>query len=428
MYDPDPWQRSTLGEVASLTVGGTPSTEVSSYWGGPIPWMASGDVHQRRIMDVPGRITALGLSSSNATLVDPPAVAIGLAGQGKTRGTAALVERRLCTNQSVALISGDGQHLLTSFLFHDLDYRYEELRARSSGGGRGGLSKAILEQIPLLLPPLQEQRRIAEILDTVDNTIRSTKQLIAKLELMKQGLRHDLLTRGIDRRGSFRDPVRSPSQFHDTPLGVLPKDWEVVELASIAELITSGSRGWARYYSESGAIFLRIGNLTRRHVNLRFTDIQRVRQPYGAEGERTAITEGDTLISITADLGIVGVVPPSLGPAFINQHIALVRPCNDQVMPRWVGHFLTGDRAQIQFRQLNDAGAKAGLNLPTVGRLLVALPDRTEQASIVSLLDEYDRSIASNEVIFQSLDFLKQGLMEDLLTGHVRVNPDRGTA
>src|SRR5258708_6550785 len=168
------WTSTHLGEVASIEVGGTPSTEVRTYWGGDVPWMTSGDVHMRRISDVPGRITQEGLAGSNAKLIGPPAVAVALAGQGKTRGTVALTECELSCNQSVALIKGLVNTLSTSYLFHELDNRYEELRARSSGGGRGGLSIGILRRVPIKLPPLPDQRSIAEILDSAYDGILST--------------------------------------------------------------------------------------------------------------------------------------------------------------------------------------------------------------------------------------------------------------
>ena len=123
---PAGWITTDLGTVATITLGGTPSTEVTRFWGGEIPWMSSGDVHKRRIEAVAGRITEAGLASSNATLVDPPSVAVALAGQGKTRGAAALVRIRLCANQSVALVKGRTGTLDDSFLFYELGRRYEE--------------------------------------------------------------------------------------------------------------------------------------------------------------------------------------------------------------------------------------------------------------------------------------------------------------
>ena len=87
-------------------------------------------------------------------------------------------------------------------------------------------------KFPWRLPPLPEQRRIAEILDTLDEAIRKTEQVIAKLQQMKQGLLHDLLTRGIDDNGELRDPDRHPEQFKDSPLGRIPREWEVATATS----------------------------------------------------------------------------------------------------------------------------------------------------------------------------------------------------
>lgn len=386
--------------------------------------MASGDVHLRRVKDVPGRITALGLRSSNATLTSPPAVAVGLAGQGKTRGTVALTLCTLSTNQSIALLKANGSDLRTDYLFHNLDRRYEELRARSSGGGRGGLSKAILEAVPIELPPLREQQKVAQILDTVDTAIHETEAIIAKLKAVKQGLLHDLLTRGIDANGELRPPqAEAPHLYKESPLGWVPKEWDIATLEEVSTAVTSGSRDWARFYADSGALFVRIGNLTREHINFRFESTIYVRPPRNADGQRTRLEPGDILISITADLGIVGVVPDGMGEAYINQHIALVRPNLGAVNPRFVGHYLASPVAQAYISKLNDAGAKAGLNLPTIRGLLTARPERTEQNHIAERLDEIDNRIQNATTESAKLRNLKAGLMEDLLTGRVCVTP-----
>jgi type I restriction enzyme S subunit len=94
-----------------------------------------------------------------------------------------------------------------------------------------------LSQVPIRVPPLPEQRRVAEILDTLDEAIRKTEQVIAKLQQMKQGLLHDLLTRGIDDNGELRDPDRHPEQFKDSPLGRIPERWEVLPLGQVAEML-----------------------------------------------------------------------------------------------------------------------------------------------------------------------------------------------
>ncbi len=97
------------------------------------------------------------------------------------------------------------------------------------------ISSSTLREFAVPLPPLPEQRRIAEILDTLDEAIRKTEQVIAKLQQMKQGLLHDLLTRGIDENGELRDPERHPEQFKDSPLGRIPREWEVAPLENLAD-------------------------------------------------------------------------------------------------------------------------------------------------------------------------------------------------
>lgn len=277
--------------------------------------------------------------------------------------------------------------------------------------------------------PLKAQETIGLILDTLDTTLQQTEALISKLKAVKQGLLHDLLTRGIDANGELRPPqVEAPHLYKSSPLGWIPKEWDVVTLKAMSKTVTSGSRDWARFYADSGALFVRIGNLTREHINFRYESTMYVRPPRNADGQRTRLESGDILISITADLGIVGVVPDGLGEAYINQHIALVRPDLEAVNSRFVGHYLAGPIAQTYISKLNDAGAKAGLNLPTIRGLVTAKPLRAEQDLIAARLDEIDNRIQNATAEAAKLCELKSGLMDDLLTGRVRVTPLLETA
>lgn len=268
-----------------------------------------------------------------------------------------------------------------------------------------------------------EQRTIAAILDTMDEAIRQTEAVIAKLRQVKTGMLHDLLTRGLDENGELRDPIHHPEQFKNSPLGLIPNEWNVQPLKFLSEFVTSGSRGWAQYYADQGSLFLRIGNLTREHINLRYDDLVHVRPPKGTEGARTKVIPGDLLVSITADLGIIGCVSEDIGDAYVNQHIALVRPLKE-INPRWCAHYLASPSYQKQFTLLNDSGAKAGLNLTSIGNLLVSIPDdNSEQSQIVRSLDEIDGQVETKKVYLRKQILLKQGLMHDLLTGTIRVPP-----
>lgn len=131
---------------------------------------------------------------------------------------------------------------------------------------------------------------------------------------------------------------------------------------------------------------------------------------------------GDLLISITADLGIIGLVPEGLGEGYVNQHIALVRLNTERINPRWAAYFLAGPTGASRFRRLNDMGAKAGLNLPTVSKVAISVPPRAVQDKAVAVLDAADIRIRAEEGCLSKLKLQKQGLMQDLLTGRVRVN------
>lgn len=269
-------------------------------------------------------------------------------------------------------------------------------------------------------PDMFEQTKIVEILSTVDRAIEQTEALISKQQRIKIGLMHDLLTRGIDEQGNLR--CEETCEFTDSPLGRIPVEWEkTVEFGAISEFITSGSRGWAQYYSVEGAIFLRIGNLTREHIDLRLNDLVYVNPPRASEGKRTSVQIGDILISITADLGIIGVIPNNFREAYVNQHIALVRLLPNGSNTRFIGWFLAARGGQVQFEKLNESGAKSGLNLPALRSLLIPLVDPEEQARIANVLDAIANEIQDSNNMLAKLRLLRAGLMQDLLTGRRRV-------
>ena len=420
-----PWSQDTIGSKAEVTVGGTPSTTVARYWGGHVPWMSSGDVHLRRISDVSGRITGAGLRASAAKMVEPPAVAIALAGQGKTRGTAALTEIALCTNQSVALITPRDDELDALYLYYALDYRYEELRARSAGGGRAGLTKQIVQNVPVPLPHPNEQSHIAEILNTLDATIRETEAVVAKLRQVKAGLLHDLLTRGLDEHGQLRDPARYPEQLQNSPLGQLPKACQTPNIGEIASHVRSGvtPTGGSEVYRKEGVTFVRSQNVT--FDGLLLDDVVFITPATHAAMNRSEIFPFDVLLNITgASIGRCCYVPDDFPPANVNQHVCALR----LPKPRFEdGGFLAAILAshigQSQIDRHNAGGNREGLNYTQAKGFVVPWPEPDERAAIANRIEAAKTRLQAEESQVSKLHFLKRGLAHDLLTGRVRVNP-----
>ncbi len=306
------------------------------------------------------------------------------------------------------------------FLKAFIEFYLPELTAASHGSTMKHITRKELERFSSLFPlSLVEQSKIAEVLATVDQAIEQTEALIAKQQRIKTGLMQDLLTRGIDEHGQLR--TEQTHAFKDSPLGRIPVEWGVQTLESVSEFVTSGSRGWAQYYSTEGALFLRIGNLTRKHINMRFDDVIRVSPPASSEGERTAVKKDDLLISITADLGIVAVIPDGFETAYVNQHIALTRLDRTQAHARFVGWFFNGQLGQAQFDKLNESGAKAGLNLPSIKNLQIPVPSLDEQAKIAQAIDATTQKTDEFHARLVKCQSLKRALMQDLLTGRKRV-------
>jgi len=188
------WEVKKIGEFTDCTAGGTPSTSNGDYWGGNIRWMNSGELNLKRVHEVEGRITIAGLNNSSTKVIPSGCVLIGLAGQGRTRGTVAMNYVELCTNQSIAAIFPNSS-FSSEYLYQNLDSRYEELRELSSGGGgRGGLNLMLIKGLEIPFPSVEEQAAIAEVLSDMDSEVTALEARRDKTRLLKQGMMQELLT------------------------------------------------------------------------------------------------------------------------------------------------------------------------------------------------------------------------------------------
>ena len=190
------WGTVSIGSMTDVYTGGTPSTVNEAYWGGNIPWMNSGELNKKIVRDVQGRITPDGLEGSSTRLIPANCVLIGLAGQGKTRGTAAYNTISLCTNQSIAAILPNLEKFDSKFLYYCMDMQYKELRELSAGGGgRGGLTKKLIEDFLVMIPlDITEQAVIGNILSDMDSEIEELENKLEKYKALKAGMMSELLT------------------------------------------------------------------------------------------------------------------------------------------------------------------------------------------------------------------------------------------
>jgi type I restriction enzyme S subunit len=209
-------------------------------------------------------------------------------------------------------------------------------------------------------------------------------------------------------------------------LGDVPEHWEVRQVRRLVSLVTSGSRGWADYYSDEGDIFIQSGNLGRT-MSLNFSYVQHVKPPSGAEGVRTWVQGNDVLICITGALtGNVVIVDVELPHrAFVNQHVALTRPRTDTVLPRYLAFTLSSELGKTQFKTSEYGGTKQGLGLGDIRSAAITLPPVVEQVSICAHLDaSVAKAAGAIAAAKRGIDLLREyrtRLIADVVTGKLDV-------
>lgn len=164
----------------------------------------------------------------------------------------------------------------------------------------------------------------------------------------------------------------------------LPDGWAWSRIGPLCEYITSGSRGWAQYYSDTGSLFLRMGNLSRDSFELRMDNLQRVNLPDNAEGVRTRVTENDLLFSITAEIGMLGLIPADFEEAYINQHVGLIRFLKD-AQTKYFPYILMSDFCRDQY-YTTQSGMKNSFRLDNIQNILAPIPPWDEQIRIAEKL------------------------------------------
>lgn len=288
-------------------------------------------------------------------------------------------------------------------------------------GLRQQLGWADIKRMPCLVPPDDEQAAIVKYLShanaRIETAIAAKRTLLSLLSQSRRAAIDELVC-GIGR--SDAQPSSAPW------LTSMPSGWEWRRCRTLTSFVTSGSRGWAEYYADSGAMFLQSGNLGRE-LGLKLDNVQRVALPGSLEGLRTRIQANDILVCITGALtGNVARVPDDwTEEAYVNQHVALVRPRVSTVRPDFLAYALSGTTSQLQFKGSEYGGTKQGLGLDEVKNVEVLLPPVHEQAEIVAQIRmrtaRLDQLANRARREIELLNEFRTRLFADIVTGQVDV-------
>ena len=290
-------------------------------------------------------------------------------------------------------------------------------------GGHKRITEDYIKDFTLAIPPRNEQKKIAAFLDyktqQIDQLIDKKKALIEKINEQRIAVITQAVTKGLDKNAKMK-----PSGVDW--LGDVPAHWEITKLRYCTSFVTSGSRGWAKYFSDSGDIFLRITNLTRDSIKLLTDDIQRVQPPLSAEGERSQTAPGDILISITADLGSVAVIPNDCEPSFVSQHVSLVRPENYKVVSEWLAFTVFSHIGRAQLLGAGYGGTKQQLSLADIKDLVFVLPKSLEEQKDIigemqQIIFRIEQMLQINNQAIERLIEYRSAIITAAVTGKIDV-------
>ena len=193
LFNPGPdWVETTLGEIARWSSGGTPPVSETAYYGGDIPWCVIGDLNEGEVIETAAKITELGLQNSSAKIIDPGAVLIAM--YGASIGRTGMSGCRMATNQAIASAIAIPNFADNDFLLRFLQSQKSAFVAAGQGAAQANISQTVLKAWPILLPPLAEQRRIVDVIESVDAKITSLERSLENARTLRAALLSDLLS------------------------------------------------------------------------------------------------------------------------------------------------------------------------------------------------------------------------------------------
>lgn len=380
------WVSTTLGEIAQVIGGATPKTSVDGYWGGDIHWATPKDLSGlsgHTIDSTPRKLTAEGLKSCGASILPPNSV---LLSSRAPIGLVAINTVPMATNQGFKSLVPDSERVDSKFLFWWLRHHRPMIESLGNGATFKEISKKVTAGIPLDLPQLEEQRRIAGILDAADALRAKRRQALVNLDTLTQSIFIDM----------FGSPGSNPLRFD-----VVPMD----ELVNPARPITYGILKPGDDV-DHGVPYVRVVDMVDHAIDA--TALRRTTPEISQQYKRSILCEGDLLMSIRGHVGRLAQVDKDVSGANITQDTA--RLAIAAANPIYVLECLRSVEMQRWMATFTKGAAVRGINLTDVKKIPVPLPPRESQdefAATVTVVrrkrSAHLRSIHNLDVLFASL-------------------------
>ncbi len=393
------WRLTSLGEIAKVTSGGTPSRKEPSYWSGDVPWISTSLIDFNVIASAEEYITADGVENSSAKVFPTGTLLMAMFGQGVTRGKVAVLGIDAAFIQACVGIT-PSKEVDAGYLYQFLAHNYEAIRQLSNSGSQENLNAGLIKGIQVPLPPLGEQKEIAAVVSTWDRSIGQLTELIAAKLRFKQGLVQQLVT-GQRRFEGFRD------------------EWRPVQLRDVTTESDERNRG-------------QLGTDSVKAVTKAEGIVPMKERTIGADISRYLVVRKDWFAYNPMRLNIGSIA------RWRGDNDVLVSPdyvvfrCNDGnggtagIDPDYLDHLRRSEIWEKFVTAAGNGSVRVRIYFSDLGHLKFKLPSSAEQRRIASVLNAADREIGLLRKQRDAFKQQKKGLMQKLLTGEIRVKVSEG--
>ena len=424
---PSIWRLSEIAHFTRSMSGGTPSRNKPEYWDdGDIPWMSSGEVNKGEVWDTNERITQLGFANSSAKLLKKNTVVLALNGQGKTKGMSAILKIEATCNQSLCGFMCDEKNLTYKYLYYCFQAMYKYLRSQAGDDSREGLSAFFVKKQKIPVPPIEEQKAIAEFLDArckkIDDLIAKEEKRVSLL----QDVRLSILTKAVLQ--GLNDGVETAPNKHSW-LGNIPKHWKIMPLRYTANAkgccFIDGDWIESKDIDYDGSIkYLTTGNVGPGFYKEQ--GLGYITEDKFKELDCIDVLSGDLLISRLNEPIARTCIVPDLGSRIVTAVDNVIFRPNPNVLDRkFACYYMNNSRLTEHSNIIARGATMHRISRTMLGHLPIVLPPLDEQQAIVAFLDkecgQYDNRIAEANHQIDLLKEYKQSLITEVVTGKRKV-------
>lgn len=364
------WVQTTLGEIAEIVSGATPSTSVKEYWDGDIRWVTPKDLSEldgSEISHTARSISVAGLRSCAASVL--PANSVLLSSRAPI-GLVAINRVPMATNQGFKSLVPDPRRVDSRFLYWWLKKHRPLLESLGNGATFKEISKKSTAAVPISLPPIEEQRRIAAILDAADALRAKRRQALDKLDTLTQSIFVEM----------FGEPGANPQGFAISPM---------IDIVDPQRPITYGILKPGENFS-GGVPYVRVVDMIDGSIDS--ASLKRTTPEISLQYRRSLLQKGDVLMSIRGHVGRLAMVEEDVAGANITQDTA--RLAITGANPTFILECLRTDSIQRWMSTFTKGAAVRGINLTDIKRLPIPLPPREMQDRFAQAADEARRQRA----------------------------------